>query len=46
MIIVKNKFCLFFLFFSGGSLASDELYLLDLRGSEDVGIWTVVPVVG
>lgn len=30
----------------GGSLASDDLYLLDLRSTDDVGSWTVVPVVG
>ncbi|EGR28942.1 ser thr protein phosphatase family protein, putative [Ichthyophthirius multifiliis] len=30
----------------GGSLASDDLYLLDLRGMDDIGMWKVVPVVG
>ncbi|CAD8156820.1 unnamed protein product [Paramecium pentaurelia] len=30
----------------GGSLASDDLYLLDLRSADDIGQWTVVPVVG
>lgn len=29
----------------GGSLASDDLFLLDMRGAEDTGNWTVVPVV-
>jgi len=39
------KFFLF-LFFSGGSLASDELYILDLRGSDDTGLWVTIPVIG
>jgi len=30
----------------GGSLASDDLFLLDMRGTDDSGIFTVVPVVG
>ena len=30
----------------GGSLASDDLYLLDLRKGEDEGSWMIVPVVG
>jgi protein phosphatase len=31
----------------GGSLASDDLYLLDLReGDGTTGTWTIVPVVG
>jgi hypothetical protein len=30
----------------GGSLASDELYLLDLRSGEDEANWMIVPVVG
>lgn len=30
----------------GGSLASDDLVLLDLRGPENTGVWTVVPVIG
>lgn len=38
----------------GGSLASDDLYLLDLRSGDgtasslfvDIGVWLVVPVVG
>ena len=38
----------------GGSLASDDLYFLDLRAADgnrsfkfpDTGIWTVIPVVG
>ena len=30
----------------GGSLASDDLFLLDMRGADDVGIFTVLPVVG
>ncbi|CAD8147747.1 unnamed protein product [Paramecium octaurelia] len=30
----------------GGSLASDDLYLLDLRSADDIGEWSVVPVVG
>ena len=30
----------------GGSLASDDLYLLDLREGLDRGSWTIVPVVG
>ena len=27
-------------------MASDDLYLLDLKASDDTGSWTVVPVVG
>ena len=27
-------------------MASDDLFLLDMRGADDVGIFTVVPVVG
>lgn len=42
------------LYSSGGSLASDDLYFLDLRGADginnlnrsDTGLWTVIPVVG
>jgi hypothetical protein len=30
----------------GGSLASDDLYLLDLRSGEDSGTWMIVPIVG
>ena len=30
----------------GGSLASDDLFLLDLREGLDRGSWTIVPVVG
>ena len=30
----------------GGSLASDDLYLLDLRKGENEGSWMIVPVVG
>ena len=30
----------------GGSLASDDLYLLDLRKGEDEGSWMIVPIVG
>jgi protein phosphatase len=30
----------------GGSLASDDLYLLDLRTGEDQATWMIVPVVG
>ena len=30
----------------GGSLASDDLYLLDLRTGEDAATWMIVPVVG
>lgn len=30
----------------GGSLASDDLVLLDLRSNDNTGNWTVVPVVG
>jgi protein phosphatase len=30
----------------GGSLASDDLHLLDLRKGEDEGSWMIVPVVG
>ncbi|OMJ68803.1 hypothetical protein SteCoe_33644 [Stentor coeruleus] len=30
----------------GGSLASDDLYLLDLRKGDDEGSWMIVPVVG
>ena len=30
----------------GGSLASDDLYLLDLRGGDQHAQWMVVPVVG
>ena len=46
-----KQICLIIL---GGSLASDDLYLLDLRSGDgisfedkiDVGVWMVVPVVG
>lgn len=31
---------------SGGSLASDDLFLLDLRGQDDIGIWSIVQVIG
>lgn len=30
----------------GGSLASDDLYLLDMRNGEDQAQWMIVPVVG
>jgi hypothetical protein len=30
----------------GGSLASDDLYLLDLRNGEQSAQWMIVPVVG
>jgi len=30
----------------GGSLASDDLFLLDLRQGEDTANWVIVPVVG
>jgi protein phosphatase len=30
----------------GGSLASDDLYLLDLRSGEESASWMIVPVVG
>jgi len=30
----------------GGSLASDDLYLLDLRNGDAVAQWMIVPVVG
>ena len=30
----------------GGSLASDDLYLLDLRSGEESATWMVVPIVG
>jgi hypothetical protein len=30
----------------GGSLASDDLFLLDLRTGEDQATWMIVPVVG
>lgn len=30
----------------GGTLVSDDLYLLDLRNGEDQGQWIIVPVVG
>jgi protein phosphatase len=30
----------------GGSLASDDLYLLDLRNGEAAAQWMIVPVVG
>jgi protein phosphatase len=30
----------------GGSLASDDLFLLDLRKGDDIAQWMVVPVVG
>eukprot|EP00831_Metopus_contortus_P052665 TRINITY_DN44222_c0_g1_i1.p1 TRINITY_DN44222_c0_g1~~TRINITY_DN44222_c0_g1_i1.p1 ORF type:complete len:190 (+),score=29.02 TRINITY_DN44222_c0_g1_i1:123-692(+) len=30
----------------GGSLASDDLYLLDLRQGEDQAQWIIVPVIG
>jgi protein phosphatase len=30
----------------GGSLASDDLFLLDMRNGEDNATWMIVPVVG
>lgn len=30
----------------GGSLASDDLYLYDLRSGEEAANWMIVPVVG
>ena len=30
----------------GGSLASDDLYLLDLRNGDQAAQWMIVPVVG
>eukprot|EP01017_Pseudomicrothorax_dubius_P035538 TRINITY_DN4993_c0_g1_i5.p1 TRINITY_DN4993_c0_g1~~TRINITY_DN4993_c0_g1_i5.p1 ORF type:complete len:736 (-),score=189.58 TRINITY_DN4993_c0_g1_i5:188-2395(-) len=30
----------------GGSLASDDLFLLDLKGGEESASWSIVPVVG
>ena len=32
--------------FKGGSLASDDLYLLDLRNGDQAAQWMIVPVVG
>ena len=32
--------------FIGGSLASDDLYLLDMRNGEEMAQWMIVPVVG
>lgn len=32
--------------FIGGSLASDDLYLLDMRNGDDMAQWMIVPVVG
>ena len=33
-------------FIIGGSLASDDLYLLDMRNGEELAQWMIVPVVG
>lgn len=33
-------------FYIGGSLASDDLYLLDMRNGEEMAQWMIVPVVG
>lgn len=33
-------------FFKGGGLASDDLYLFDMRKGELKAFWNVVPVVG
>ena len=30
----------------GGSLASDDLYLLDLRNGDQLAQWMIVPVIG
>ena len=30
----------------GGSFASDDLYLLDMRNGEDEANWMIVPTVG
>jgi hypothetical protein len=30
----------------GGSLASDDLYLLDLRNGDQAAQWMIVPIVG
>jgi hypothetical protein len=30
----------------GGGMASDDLYLLDMRHGEDIAQWMIVPVVG
>ena len=35
-----------FHFSKGGSLASDDLFLLDLRNGEHAAQWMIVPVVG
>jgi protein phosphatase len=35
-----------FSFNIGGSLASDDLYLLDMRNGEELAQWMIVPVVG
>lgn len=46
MAVESNQIVIYGGATGGGSLASDDLYLLDLRGNDDIGIWTVVPVVG
>ena len=35
-----------YIFCLGGSLASDDLYLLDLRNGDAAAQWTIVPIVG
>lgn len=35
-----------FIILLGGSLASDDLYLLDLRNGDQAAQWMIVPVVG
>ena len=41
-----KNFILRYLTLQGGGLASDDLYLLDLKDGEEKAVWNIVPVVG
>lgn len=44
--VSKLKLNFNYLNWAGGSLASDDLYLLDMRNGEEMAQWMIVPVVG
>jgi protein phosphatase len=44
--VAQPEVSFFVFYFSGGSLASDDLFLLDLRNGEHAAQWMIVPVVG
>jgi len=45
-VLQEVNFDIMGIIFKGGSLASDDLYLLDLKEGDDKAVWSIVPVVG